>query len=249
MNKNRIGEVYKTFYGEKIEIVRYGGSKDCDVKFENGFVKTKLPFDSIKSGYIKNPYRKSIYGVGFVGEGNYKYKHAGGGLKSVLCWNTMLRRCYDSVLHKKRPTYKDVTVCEEWHNFQNFAKWFDESYNPETMKGWHLDKDILVQGNRIYSPETCCFVPQEINSAFSIKKVPSSCNTPGISMEGAKYKVRCRIEGKEVCFGNFEKEEDAFYTYREAKLREIKRLADFWKGQIEDKVYKAMYNWIIEITK
>jgi hypothetical protein len=94
-------------------------------------------------------------GTGFVGVGKYKTSIKQKPTKMYSVWKSMLRR------------YKDCSVDSQWCNFQVFAKWHEKNYNPETMKGWHLDKDILVKGNKIYSPKTCCFVPFQINSLFA----------------------------------------------------------------------------------
>lgn len=79
-------------------------------------------------------------------------------------WRQMLHRCYDLTEAYKRPTYDNCFVCEEWLTFSNFKKWFDKHY----VEGWHLDKDVIVKNNKIYSPLTCCFVPREINNLFRI---------------------------------------------------------------------------------
>ena len=78
----------------------------------------------------------------------------------------MLRRCYDEKLHKKYPTYIDCKVCEEWLNFQNFAKWYYNNYYEIENEKICLDKDILHKGNKIYSPDNCVFVPNNINVLF-----------------------------------------------------------------------------------
>ena len=139
----------------------------------------------------------------------------------------------------RHPTYKDVTVCEEWHNFQNFAKWFEDNY----VEGFELDKDILVKGNKIYSPETCCFVPKEINSLF--KNYNNNLLPTGISYDkiNKKYKVSIRINGKMKTKGRYVTVEEAFKVYKTAKETYIKEVADKWKEQISDKVYQAMYNY------
>ena len=82
--------------------------------------------------------------------------------KTILykTWFGMIRRCYDPTWIKKHPTYSNVSVCNEWLSLSSFKPWFDENY----VEGYALDKDILVKGNKVYSPETCCFVPQEINN-------------------------------------------------------------------------------------
>jgi len=75
----------------------------------------------------------------------------------------MLQRCYDSDYYLRCPTYKDVTVCIDWHDFQVFGDWYDEQYKED---GWRLDKDLLGVDEEIYSPETCVFIPKELNNLF-----------------------------------------------------------------------------------
>jgi hypothetical protein len=113
------------------------------------------------------------------------------------CWHRMVRRCYDDKFHESNTTYFDCEVCEEWLIFSNFASWFKEHY----VEGWQLDKDILVDGNRIYSPRTCCFVPQEINSIFTsrVKDETKKLKAPLLAekykdrLEERVYKRLCNI--------------------------------------------------------
>lgn len=107
----------------------------------------------------------SVYGIGFMGEGRYKASINYKTTRQYETWKSMMRRCYSSVSLKARPTYRDCTVCDEWHNFQNFAKWFDNNY----IKGYELDKDIKVNGNKTYSPCTCMFVSPADNMRKAVK--------------------------------------------------------------------------------
>ena len=87
----------------------------------------------------------------------------------------MLGRCYNEYNLKRRPTYKGCEVCDEWLNFQNFAEWFDNNYYTIDNEAVCLDKDILIKGNKTYSPEACVFVPITINSLFTkINKLENS---------------------------------------------------------------------------
>ena len=110
---------------------------------------------------IRPKSRRLIYGVGIndLSETcSYKY------LKSYHIWRQMLFRCYSKKGLEKRSSYAGCTVCEDWHKFSIFKKWFDENY----VEGWCVDKDILSPpNNKIYSPDTCCFVPNEINVLFN----------------------------------------------------------------------------------
>ncbi len=105
---------------------------------------------------------KLVCGVGvndYEGNVTENGKH----IKSYNTWCSMLARCYSSKAQIKMPTYIDCSVCEEWLSFSNFKIWFDENY----VEGFHLDKDILVQGNKVYSPEFCRFVPQYLNKLLT----------------------------------------------------------------------------------
>ena len=95
--------------------------------------------------------KNKTWNVGIIGEGIYVSRINSIRTKEYVAWDAMLQRCYDDKLHKRHPSYKDCTVCEEWLNFQNFAKWF----NDNNIDGCQLDKDLLIKGNKIYSPETC----------------------------------------------------------------------------------------------
>lgn len=79
----------------------------------------------------------------------------------------MLERCYSARYQERKPTYKGCSVCDEWLNYQNFAKWYDDNYYEIKGEIMCLDKDILVKGNKIYSPENCVFVPNYINVLFA----------------------------------------------------------------------------------
>lgn len=77
-------------------------------------------------------------------------------------WQGMLKRCYSPNYHKTRPTYIGCSVCPEWRYFSKFRLWMEN----QKWEGMELDKDLLVKDNQVYSPNTCCFIPQAINSLF-----------------------------------------------------------------------------------
>ena len=85
--------------------------------------------------------------------------------KQVVCtfyraWTAMLKRCYNPTYQANNPTYIGCTVCDEWLTFSNFKKWMMR----QDFQGKQLDKDLLVKGNKLYSPETCVFVDGMINT-------------------------------------------------------------------------------------
>lgn len=238
---NREGNIFNTKQGYEVEIMDYSTYSNCTVRFndDRGTILKNVQYGHIKIGTLTNPNHATFYNKGYVGQGIYKIEQN----KVSKTWIGFIERCYSEKYQKIRPTYKDVIVCKEWHNFQNFAEWFYSNYNPETMQGWHLDKDILFKGNKIYTPETCAFVPQEINSLF-IKTKHKESNLPtGISKTGNKFKVRLN----QKYIGTFNTLEEAFEAYKEVKEKYIKSKADKWKDLISDSVYSAMYNYKVNI--
>ena len=159
----------------------------------------------------------------------------------------MIYRCYSEKSQERHPTYKDVTVCEEWHNFQNFAEWMEDNYDPEIMQGWQLDKDILFKGNKIYSPDTCRLVPAEINDTLKNVKVHNNILV-GVSYNIKNNNYRTWLPRNKKGKRNFKTPEEAFQRYKTTREEYIKEVADKYKGQISNEIYQAMYNYQVEIT-
>lgn len=245
---NRVGEKHITLQGYEVEIVEYFHRLNCTIKFQDGLILEGLRYPHIVNGYVKNPNHKSVYGVGYLGIGKYNtcknYKRT----LAYKTWNSMMYRCYkQDVL--KHTTYNNVIVCDEWHNLQNFSKWHEENYEPN-KESWHLDKDILIKGNKIYSPETCCFVPQIINKLF-VKADSLRGKYPiGVyySKRDKKFLATIGKLSLKVHLGSFDTPEEAFQAYKIAKEEYIKEVADEWRGQITEPCYQALINYSVEIT-
>lgn len=245
---DRKGEKFITNQGYEIEIIEFYNAKNCTIKFTNSdyIVKNKT-YGNIKKGSVANPFHINAHGVGFIGQGFFKCEIESKSTKEYPIWNSMISRCYN-IKNTHFTNYKDVTVCEEWLNFQNFAKWYSENFNPKTMRNWHLDKDILVKGNKIYSPETCCFVPSEINNLFTKRGKNRGILPIGVSKNYYKYRSYILKNSTQYNLGNFFTPEEAFEAYKIAKEQHIKEIADKWRDKIGIKVYKAMYNYKVEIN-
>lgn len=159
-------------------------------------------------------------------------------------WKHMLMRCYDDTFKRKHPTYNECISCSEWLLFSNFKKWFDKHY----IDGWQLDKDILRKGNNVYSPETCCFVPHNINGALakSNKKRGNCCI--GVTRHGKGFRAMIRIANRHHNLGTFYTENEAFNAYKMGKEAALKTLADKYKNQLDPRVYEALYNYQVDIT-
>lgn len=169
--------------------------------------------------------------------------------RAYLRWHDMMNRCYNEKFLEKNPQYRECEVCEEWWNFTNFEKWYNDNWyviDDETMD---LDKDILFKGNKEYSPNTCCIVPHGINTLFLTRK-NSRGNLPiGISFDKDKNKYCACMNyyGIQIKIGRFNTAEEAFNRYKEYKEDFIKDIAEQYRERIPYKVYYAMLNWKVEV--
>ena len=239
--EKRIGEKYINTNGESATIIEYYNALNVTIKFDDGTVVKNMRVGNLVQGRFRNKNFKNYYKVGYIGYGTFDRKNHE---KPRDVWVRMLERCYNEKFHEKQPTYKDVTVCEEWHNFQNFAAWFEENY----VDGWQLDKDILNKSNKMYGPDTCCFVPQEINNLFTfINNRRGSCPI-GVNKHGKSFQTYLnRGKGQEF-LGTYKTCDEAFQVYKIEKEKYIKEVADKWMDKLNPKVYEALYNYKINIT-
>lgn len=186
----------------------------------------------------KNKYDKAIFDIPNSCLTKY-YSH----------WACILERSFCPKYKAKYPTYKDVTICDEWLTLSNFKTWF-ESHESGYKEGYHLDKDILVKGNKTYSPETCCFVPSEINTLL-ISQFNHRGELPiGVKKTGSKYSAQLSRNKHRVYLGYFNTPLEAFNAYKTAKEKYIKELAEkyFQEGKITERVYNALMKYEVEIT-
>ena len=63
-----------------------------------------------------------------------------------------------------------------------------------------------------------------------------------------KYKATISKNNVKLYLGLFDTPEEAFQAYKTAKEEYIKEVADKGKESISPKVYRAMYNYKVEIT-
>lgn len=245
----RVGEVSYTKYGTKATIIEYINRRKVLVKFDDEYgYKYYTSYTNFKKGMLTNPYEcRNKDGIGFLGVGKYNSKKH---KTAYLKWKAILYRCTrNDYSDKSISSYKECIVCEEWLNFQNFASWF---YSNEYTCNEPLcvDKDILVHGNKLYSPNTCLLVPQRINLLFVKEK-----GRRGNSLIGAQKKCNTNLytsmlstsEGNKY-LGLFPNQQEAFYAYKKAKEKYIKEVADLYKNIIPQKVYDAMCSYQVEIT-
>ena len=251
---DRTGEENVNTFGSKMVIVAYRGALDMDVYFtEYDWVFKHATYQNFKNGTLKCPYERRYYGKGFLGEGKYKTKENGKLTYEFDIWHGMLRRCYDTKFHERRPTYKGCRVEDYLLNFQHMGKWIEDNYYEIEGETMCLDKDILCKGNKIYSRDTCVFVPQRINSLFTKCDNARGDNPIGVHpTSSGNYQVHCNNGyGKKIPLGTYSTEEEAFRVYKEYKEKVIKEVIDSCKGKIPELFYsrlkETMYNYEVEI--
>lgn len=179
----------------------------------------------------------------FNSGGIHKTKVNGRHSAVYLAWYNMIMRCYSEDVHLRQPAYIGCSISSDWHDFQDFADWYDK--NCYSKKGYQLDKDLLVAGNKIYSPITCCFIPQELNKLLIISKQARGHYPQGVdfNLNAGKYRAQIRIDKKKVYLGLFDCPNEAHRAYVIAKESYVKKKALEWQDRIADNVFQALMSW------
>jgi len=167
-----------------------------------------------------------VFGFG-VNDADYMVKPVGPDGKRLECpfykaWKNMLLRAYSPKFHAKRPTYIGVTVCEEWRSFMAFRAWMME----QDWEGKHLDKDILVPGNKVYSPKTCAFVTREVNGLLNDHNAKRGNWPIGVDRRKNKFRAKVSENGKKRYLGIFHSPHEAHLAWREEKVRLVREAAE-----------------------
>ena len=249
---DKLGETVLQNCGEVAFVVEYVNAHDITVQFKTTGELVKTKYGHFIKGKVKSHFTPSVFGVGITGL-EPTVDENGERLDSYMCWKSMLNRCYSSKYQKKYPTYKGCYVCDEWLYYPNFKKWYEENYYEINNKTSHLDKDVLVKGNKIYSATTCVFVPNFINTLF-VKRQNYRGELPiGVyyHKSNKKYQVNLSVfkDGKSTTkyLGSFNTADEAFEVYKQAKEEYIKEVADEYKDKIPTELYEAMYTYEVDI--
>ncbi len=191
---------------------------------------SEVQLGDVKRGQVRYVFHPSVYDIGYLGVGKYTVTKDKKHTPVYATWHSMLRRCYCSKSHGRQPTYKDVTVHHEWHNFQNFAEWFEQSNYQES---WHLDKDLLSKGEKKYSKETCLFLPDRLNTFLTNRQVDNTSGYVGVSYDKRynnwNVKINDKNTGSRMYLGYFDDIEEASNAYK--KQRAI--FAEEWKAEMQ----------------
>lgn len=240
---HQVGETYENKYG-KYKIIKILPRKKAEIEFLDTKTIIEDTIRNIVSGNVKDHFKPMICGVGYLGIRRKIGKRITKN-KAYKVWHNMLYRCYDENSFVHHPTYKDCYVCEEWKCFATFEDWYNKNY----IDGFCLDKDILFKGNKIYSPRTCCFVPNEINCLLTKRQNERGSLPIGVSYSKSKMRYKVTFDkGLKVFMGYYDSKEEAFKIYKKEKENWIKEVANKWKGKITKNTYDALMKYEVEIT-
>jgi hypothetical protein len=200
-------------------------------------------FKEVPASKLSINQRKMVFSVG-INDADYMTSQRIN-KKEIRCpfytrWRNMLKRCYCLKSIEKRSTYSDCTVHKDWHLFSNFKAWMVK----QDWQGKQLDKDILHQGNKLYSADNCIFVSEEINSLFLTVKSSRGKYKLGTSLckRRNKFEVSCRdYQGNRLRLGYHVSEHEAHEVYKKYKYKLISDIA----SQQTEPLKSAMLNHVI----
>ena len=229
-------------------VISYESSTKVGVMFENGFTTT-AEAGNLRKGNVKNFYHPSVFGVGYVGRGEYGTRLAGKSHPTYTRWQHVLRRCYSDRYLKRHPSYQGCYVNDFWHNYQNFGEWFTNLVYKQD--GWDIDKDVLLKGNKEYSDKHCILLPPEINISITNRALDRGKCVVGVGYNSKYNNYYAQISKGEqghVSLGTFKSEIEAFRAYKAEKELYLRGLADKWADHIDPRAYEALIKYKVEIT-
>lgn len=188
-----------------------------------------------------------IHGLGY---NDKKYPSLENGKPNrVYCmWSSMLNRCLTSCKDEKNPTYRDCEVSPNFKSYSYFYEWCQKQIGFD-KEDFHLDKDLLSTDIKIYSEDTCVFIPKEINVQFSGGKTKYHYLPRGVTVKNilkcgiTTYKARITKKGKLHMLGIFHDANEASAVYEAAKREYLKELAEEHKDSIDPRAYQALINY------
>jgi hypothetical protein len=165
--------------------------------------------------------------------------------KAYRLWLGIKRRCNNGYYAKRKPTYTDCTMSDNFKDFPFFAAWCEKQVGWD-QEGFQIDKDLLQQEKKQYSEDVCVFVPNSINSLFitrnRVRKLPL-----GVTRQGKKFRADLALGGKKVKSKVVDTAESAFYLYKDLKEAYAKILAETYKDRIDLRVYQLLVNFEVPI--
>ena len=246
--KDCVGKVCKSLNSGDFKILKYNDSYNVEIQFLNTGYEALVQLGNIRKGEVKDPYAPSVFGVGIVGT-KYLIKVNGVITKEYVLWKGMLQRCYSDTYKKKYTTYEGCEASENFKSFEYFYEWCHRQVGFNN-KDWQLDKDLLIKGNKVYSEDSCVFLPREINQLLVKCTASRGKYLIGVYWCNTKKAFVAQVgksKGKQERLGCFKTEIEAFNAYKVAKESFVKEQANKWKGKIDVRAYNALMNYEVDI--
>ena len=247
--KDCVGKVCKSLKSGDFKILKYNDAYNVDVQFLKTGFETRAQLGNIRNGEVKDLYSSSVHGVGILGT-RHPSTINGVNTKEYEIWYSMLSRCYNDAYKKHRPTYEGCEVSDNFKYYEYFYEWCHSQVGFGNQ-GWHLDKDLLVKGNKVYSEDSCVFIPQGVNSLLIKHEASRGEHLIGVCWCKRDKAFKAQIsknKGSPEHLGYFKTELEAFKAYKQAKESFIKEQANKFKSQIDPRAYEALMNYEVEIT-
>lgn len=223
-------------YGEYF-VVSCNTSKKVKICFKRTGFEYETTIQQVKAKCVKDPtqHLDLVFGNGIF---DLYRRVRECKTKEEKLWRDMISRCHSVKKLIKQPSYATCYVSEEFKIYSKFADWCNKQVGFGN-DGWQLDKDILSDGECVYSSDTCCFIPAELNSAFSSFKLWKDGKIKHTIFNG-KFVVRVIENGVKRHLGSHETLEQANFIYGKHKRESLKKLAERWEGVIDDRVFKRL---------
>lgn len=190
---------------------------------------------------------KLVCGVG-VNDGKYPAKVNGKNVEVYGIWRRALKRCYSPEYQRQNPTYLGCSASENFKNYSYFHEWCENQVG-FGQQDFQLDKDLIFKGNKLYSEDTCLFLPKQLNIMLISRKASRGTLPIGVTAGGGKFMAKCgRGFFTSRYIGVFNTPEEAFHAYKQVKEAFIKAQAEKWKALIDPRAYAALMAYEVEIT-
>lgn len=241
---NNIGDVYPSKFGD-FKIVEYSHCEDVTISFVKTGYTCKVTSGSIRRGLVKDHTIPTMYGIGYCSSGKVSDKDTLSN-KAKAKWQEMLRRCYSLDFLQTNTSYMGCYVNKDWHDLKVFMEWFKSRPLINKQSNFYLDKDILVFGNKEYSPDCCRLVPREINNLQLFKTLKDPMT--GIERyDNGTYRVYCNSENlprKEII-----KTTDltlAINSFREYKQMVVNKTAIKFRDVLDEDLFNHLLTFKFE---
>lgn len=249
MNKPKVGEKFYTNQGCQCVVLEYNNAFDVLIQFldEVGHIRSVRTGD-LRRGEVANPFFRSVYGVGYFGvESNSPHGYKTN-TREHMFWKGIMERSYSESNLSRSPTYAGCIVDERWHNFQDFAEWCQYQVGFK-QSGWQLDKDLLSESKpgKVYSPDICVFVPQEVNTLFIVPSTKQDELPTGVSYskQRGKYVASCGQGGTTKGLGRYDTPELAHEAYLKYKKIRVSEVIEKYSGRVDDRVIDKLKEFTV----